>query len=210
MSAVHELKLTSDDDEPPVPSGIVKEVVGTAVGLTIGLADDRQMTLQTGYAEDEPDEVVNARLDRTMRFADRLKARYEIASLCKELADLDRDLFRGQEALAETDANFEKSVAEIDVQILEAQRNIREIQDSAYARAAGTGRSNAAALKGTPQANIDRWNKGIEDAVSTKARNAAERDQFRDQFVKTQERRQARIDEINGLIADKEVLIKGS
>lgn len=199
--------LAVDNDELGVES--VREVVATAVGFTVGLADDRQMQLQSGFSDDESDHVINARLDRVMRFADRQKARYEIVALRKELAELQQGLFQGEEALAATDMNFEAAQAQLDVEILECNQQIAGETNRAYENAARTGRSRSSALKGIPQSNIDRWKKGIEDAQANKVKNVAERDQFRDEFVKTQRRRRARVEEIEGLIAEKEALLKG-
>ena len=63
----------------------VEKVVATAVSIVVGLADDRQITFQTGYEGDETDDAVNGRLDRTMRFANRLKAVYSLPALEDEL-----------------------------------------------------------------------------------------------------------------------------
>lgn len=64
---------------------VVEKVVASAVSIVVGLADDRQITFQTGYEGDETDAAINARLDRTMRFADRLKAIASLPTLELEL-----------------------------------------------------------------------------------------------------------------------------
>jgi hypothetical protein len=75
-------------DEAPVV-----KVIATGVSLVVGLANDRQITFQTGFEGDEPDDVVNARLDRIMRLADRQKARYQIE-------EVEEELVKHQETLA--------------------------------------------------------------------------------------------------------------
>jgi hypothetical protein len=75
----------------------VEKVVATGVSIVVGLADDRQITFQTGYEGDETDAAVNARLDRTMRFANRLKAVYSLPTLEDELDRHNKTIERFQE-----------------------------------------------------------------------------------------------------------------
>ena len=105
-------------------------MVGHAVGFTIGLADDRQVTFQTGFAEDEDDVTVNARFDRIMRLADRQKAKYELVKLREELETHQKALARLTEDLARVDVDFERTQAQIDVEIGEYQ-NVSESRGNA-------------------------------------------------------------------------------
>ncbi len=75
----------------------VEKVVATAFSVVIGLTNDRQITFQSGYEGDEADAVVFARLQRTMGFADKLKAVYEIPGLEEDLDRHDKAIARFQQ-----------------------------------------------------------------------------------------------------------------
>lgn len=82
--------------EPPV-----EKVIASAVNIVVGLAPDRQITFSTGFEGDEPDAVINARFDRIMRMADRLKGHYEIP-------DIEEDLAKSREALRNLRVDLER------------------------------------------------------------------------------------------------------
>lgn len=102
---VHKLK-----DEP------VAKVIASGVNIVIGLTDDRQISFQTGFEGDESDASINARFDRMMRFADRLKARYGMKKLTDEIKVRERAL-----------ANFvaDKARIEHDHEIAQADRQVQ-------------------------------------------------------------------------------------
>ena len=132
-------------DKPPV----AREVVGTAVGLTVGLSDNRQMTLQSGYADDEPDHVINARLDRAMAFADRQRAKYEIVTLREEIETHQTARGRLAENLNVIDADTAKGLAQLaDVQIEEVQRLKAEEEKHLYDANVASGRKPGRVPKG--------------------------------------------------------------
>lgn len=85
---------------------VVEKVVATAVSIVVGLADDRQITFQTGYEGDETDDAVNGRLDRTMRFANRLKAIYSLPNLEDELERHEKTIERFQADRDEIEKNL--------------------------------------------------------------------------------------------------------
>lgn len=110
-----------------------KKEYATAFSVVVGLSDDRQATFQSGFESDEPDEAVNARLDRIMRLADRQKARYEIPALEEELAkaqetvaNLQVDLERIDEQYERAQASKREQIAELDRLCEEALHDTRE------------------------------------------------------------------------------------
>ena len=94
-----------------------EKVVATAVSLVVGVADDRQITFQSGYEGDEPDEVVFERIQRNLRFADRLKAIYETPKLEDDIAEHDKNYAQLLEDWADADERFARDQAERQVQI---------------------------------------------------------------------------------------------
>lgn len=170
--------------------GRVEKVVAAGLSINIGLADDRQMTFQSGFEGDEPDDVVNARIDRMMRFADRQKARYEIPKLEDELQkhvetlaqfreDLDRIDVKHQhdqavrqveidERGAQKDAARKKVAAEIDATVLTTkQHRATEYEAGLQAHRRG-GRTGSYIPNGVTKANLDRIDKYLETMISSK------------------------------------------
>jgi len=215
MSARPALVLTPDDepevaetafgDKPP----ITREVVGMAVGFTIGLADDRQVTFQTGFAEDEPDSVVNARFDRIMALADRQKAKYELVKLREELETHQRAQVRLNEDLERVEAEFHKSQAQLDVQILQYQHEKSKLEQEVYQSNVASGRSGSRKPSGHVAVSIERVQAGIESAKADKEKNIAEREQHRDSVLKQAARFEEEVASRLAKIAEKEALLKG-
>lgn len=98
-------------DEPVV------KVIATGVSVVVGLANDRQMTFQSGFEGDELDGVVNERLDRLMRIADRLKARYEIPTLEDELELHERQYAQFLQDFTDVERRHEVEQAQRQVQL---------------------------------------------------------------------------------------------
>jgi predicted nucleic acid-binding Zn-ribbon protein len=200
-----EVAETAHGDKPPM----VREVVGTAVGFTIGLADDRQVTFQTGFAEDEPDHLINARFDRIMALADRQKAKYELVKLREELETHDKALARLVEDIARVDVDFEKSQAQLDVQIVEYQRRKGELEQSIYQNNVSTGRSGNRKPQGHASVSLKNIEAGIDNAKADKEKNIAERDQHRETVLAQRGRFEEEIARIKSKIAAKEALLEG-
>lgn len=100
----------------------VVKVVATALSLVVALADNRQITFQSGFEGDETDEVVNERLDRLMRLADRQKARYEIETVDEDIIKHKKALAQMLEDLESLEANHERQMAVRHVELEERKR----------------------------------------------------------------------------------------
>jgi hypothetical protein len=202
-------ELLADDpapahgDKPP----IAREVVGHAVGFTIGLANDRQVTFQTGFAEDEDDATVNARFDRIMRLADRQKAKYELVELRAELETHEKALARLDEDIARVDNDFDRSQAQLDVEIGEYQRLLTEARDKAYQNQIASGRSGKQPLSGHVKSQIAAYERAIEDGAKSKEKNVAEREQHRGTVIAQRARYEEEIASRLAKIAEKEALL---
>lgn len=93
------------------------KVVASAYSIVVGLTNDRQITFQSGYEADESDEVVFARLQRNMRFADRLKANYELPTIEEELAKHVETLERFEDDMRRVENNHEIAQAKRQVEL---------------------------------------------------------------------------------------------
>lgn len=163
----------------------ITKVVATAFNLTIGLSDGRQITFQSGFEGDEPNAVVNARLDRMMAMADRQKARYdlpeaeeELAKQRETLANLLEDIPHVEkrheleqagrrEQIAELNRLCEADVAkarqDVDNRILDLQAAKKTAFDAGQDDHQKRGRVGAYVPRGADKANADRLDSGIKE-----------------------------------------------
>ena len=191
----------------------IEKVIASAVNITVGLAPDRQIVFSTGFEADEADSVINARFDRIMRMADRLKGHYEIP-------DIEEDLARSQEALAnllvdleridkqhdhaqasrriqlnEMDALCEKDVAEADamtnLKIVEIQQTKAAINAEGLAAHQRSGKVGSYMARGQTKANLDRCEQGLESLGKLRD---AESERLRNEYDQAKIKLQAEID----------------
>lgn len=178
------LRVVSEDDRP------VQKVIATGLSIIVGLTNDRQMTFSSGYEGDEDDSSINARLDRMMRFADRLKARYEIGEIEKRLADNRKGLAQFKDHIRTAEDNRDRDLADFDVQIAELERlkpeerakhaaemdakilRFQEMRKEHFNLALEThqtrGRSGSFVPRGQDKVNLDRIDLAIKQAGEAK------------------------------------------
>lgn len=104
--------MRSGEDEAPVI-----KVVATGISLVVGLADDMQITFQTGFEGDETDEAVNARVDRLVRIAERQKAIAKLDKLERDLVQQKETLAQQQEDYARIDLQTNQAIAKREVEL---------------------------------------------------------------------------------------------
>lgn len=185
----------------------VKEVVATAFSLVFGIADDRQITFQSGFADDEDDNVVNARLDRVMRFAERLQALKKLPQLRDERRTMLDEIAQYESDCASFMNNAHpKAQASIDVEIEELQELRKETFDKSYAAFRAAGRQGSYIPKGVDQQRIEAADRAIEAAKAKKVTNDAERDRVEKDYADNIERRRVRIQILDEKIAELELV----
>lgn len=177
------------------PDEPVEKVVATAVSIVVGLTNDRQMTFQSGYEGDESDDAVFARLQRNMRFADRLKAIYEIPGLEEDLERHKLALERFQSDRDEIEERHKRAQAMRQVEIDARRRRAQEAWDASGKR--GAFQPQGATLRdlNLSQAEID------------KAENEAV--QGRENFLVTLKRHQEETDLCAAKLAKAKALAEG-
>lgn len=173
----------------------IEKVVATAVSIVVGLADDRQITFQTGYEGDETDTAVNARLDRTMRFANRLKAVYSLPGLEDELAQHETTLERFLEDQAAIVDRYENEQAG-------RQAKLEALRRDAGAREAAKGKRGDYVPQGATK-------RDLELVAGETLRAEAEHKQNRDIAQKTHERYVQEIETRKAKIAKAKALAEG-
>jgi hypothetical protein len=92
----------------------VKEVVGTSFAFVVGLSDNQQITFQSGFASDESDAVIHARIDRLARIARRSQLLAETPKLREERSDLLSQKAQRRDDHAQAQAAYERAVQEIE------------------------------------------------------------------------------------------------
>ena len=152
-----------------------------ALGYSIvsNLDGNRQITVQCFVAEDEPDEVVNAKLDRVFRVIDRQKARYDIVTEDEEMAKEKATLAQLTEDLARVDADFEATQAGLHKEIIKIGEQKSDAVSKGYNDHVSSGRRGDYVPTGAAKsqiANIAMAKSNIEDHLK---KNEAERDQHR-------------------------------
>jgi hypothetical protein len=194
-----------------LPDIATSTVAAPALGysITANLDGSRQIVVQCFTDGDESLEATHAKIDRAMAVVDRQKARYQIVDLRKERAQLVDELAQGAQDLAEVDLNFVKAQAGLDVQAGELNRQAEEVFKQAYEAHDRTGRTGKFKLVGHAKANTERVQAALDQVAALKAKNEAEREQHRQGFQISQQRREARVALLDGEIATLEGLIAG-
>lgn len=159
-------------------SEIVTKVVATGYSMVVGLSADRQITFQSGYEGDETDEAVAARMDRQLRLADRIKARYEIPKAEDDLAKqqetldnllVDRDRLDKKHELEQADRRVQlaemeklrpdertKVAAAIEDQVLLIQDRKVRITEQGITLHQQQGKMGSFVAKGAVKADLDK------------------------------------------------------
>jgi hypothetical protein len=164
----------------------VQKVVATAVSIVVGLADDRQITFQTGYEGDETDDAVNGRLDRTMRFANRLKAIYSLPNLEDELEQHETVLARFIEDQAAIVDRYENEQAGRAAELAAKRRD-------AEARHATSGKRGGYKPEGATKRDLEIIAKAALDAEASHKQNRDIAQKTHERYVQEIETRKAKI-----------------
>lgn len=159
-----------------VKKPVVAEVVGTAVGLTVAITDTCQMTFQSGFAEDETDEVVNARLDRLQRFAARQHAMANIPLKQNARRDLLKQIMQYEADRQHVDTDLIDANNSLDQQVLVLREKISETLVAGEEEYRKSGRLGGYKPRGPVAVNIDRLETQIGTTIEGKKKNEAERD----------------------------------
>jgi hypothetical protein len=180
------------------------------VSITANVDGDRQVVFQTAIDPAQTDTEVNALLDRLMGFASRQKLIHDIVGMRKDLKQMSLDIDRFTIQEADTKLRAKVANAELDVQILEWQRQKKAIFDSGYAKHVGdTNRRGEYRPRGQDAIQIERIEAAILDAQQCKAKNdeglAAEIENHQTNI----ERRKTRIEELTAEIAAAEAKVAG-
>ena len=175
-----------------------------AIGYSIvgAISDKAQITFNHAVADDETDASVNAKIDRIMGIIDRQVAKYEIPALAKELRDLEDMNAQSVEDMAQSELNFQREQAALDVQIATFNSERKKYFDAAAAKAARSGRGGDYKPRGGDAAVLDRQDAGVRAALEAKARNEAEREQFLANIGISNTRREVRIGIIKARLAE--------
>lgn len=164
----------------------VEKVIATGVSIVVGLSNDRQMTFQSGFEGDETDAAVNARMDRFMRIADRLKARYELVTLEEELEMHLKTLAKFVEDFEAVEKRFEITQASRQVEIETRRRD-------AEARWTKDGKRGSYRPEGATKRDLDLIQGELDKVENERAQYLANHKVSLERFHEETEIRQAKI-----------------
>lgn len=182
-----------------------------ALGYSVvaNLDGNRQLTMQCFVGEDEPNEVVNAKLDRAFAVIDRQKARYDIVSENEEMSKERGILAQLEEDLARVDAEFTKTQAELHAQAQEFEAQRSKAIEAGYAEHTASGRRGDYQPRGQTQQTVNAVNAADRNVKAALEKNEAERDQHRQGVMISIERYKKAIDERTGRLASLQELLDG-
>lgn len=151
-------------------SDVVKEVVGTSIALVVGLSDRSQITFQSGFAEDESDEVVNARLDRLNKIAKRQQAIAEIPHVKAEIRKKEGDARQFGLDRADLVALHDKAMEGAAASLLELREKREAEYVGGYNAFRAAGRAGDYRPSGHTKSSLDAKDREIEAALATAMR----------------------------------------
>ncbi len=176
----------------------------TALGwsITANIDGNRQIVLQSFFAADATPADANAMLDMANALVDRQRAKYEIPDLEKERAKYIDEIKQATLDLAESEQNFLKAQAELDVQASEFQASKDETLKAGYDAHVAGGRQGAYTPKGNTISTIARMDTALKQVAETKQKNENERAQAQQGMEIAIGRRNDRIAEIDRRLAE--------
>lgn len=192
----------SEAPAPAVPA------IGYSVSANIG--GDRQIVFQSFVALDDPDDKVNATLDRIMRFVDRQKAKADLPALREELEKLHTTLQRYRDDKAAVDAQFARDQAMRDLEIKTLQQQKADTLSEGATAFRTSGRQGEYKPSGQTAANVKRAETQIETVIAAKAQAAAEREVALQNLGTSEARYAEEIAKLEAKIADLQGTLKGS
>jgi len=190
---------------------MVDSIQVPAIGFstTVNVDGDRQMVFQGYFEQGEPDDVVNARIDRIMLLADRQRSKYKLPALREELQKLTDELAQYKQDVDEAELNFQKAQAGLDIQIVELMAQKANLHNEGAASHAARGKVSPYKPAGHVASSLQNIEKQVADLKDRKASNEAEKKVHYDNVVIAIDRRQARVQVLQEQIADLERLFGG-
>lgn len=170
------MPLDQSDAGTSTKAGVVN-VPALGFSFTANLGDARQLVVQTHVPFDAPMAEINAALDKAAAAMDRQKARYEIEHLQDKLDLEEATLQKQRDNMAHLDADHDKKVAELKVQIETLQEDHKNAHEEGYNQHVNSGRAGAFVPKGALHSRLERIKDTIAQIGEQIKKAEAERDQ---------------------------------
>lgn len=183
-----------------------------AIGLSItaNVDGDRQVVFQTAIDPAEDDKDINALLDRLMGFASRQKMIHDIVGMKKALKAAGEDVEKLQVQLDQTAANRKIAAAQLDIEILEYNKQKKHLFDTGYqAWSLSDNRRGEYKPRGEAQMRIERLDQMIKDNADKKVTNEEGYGAEVENFETNIKRRRLYIEELTADIAAAEAKVAG-
>lgn len=178
------------------------QVVALGYSVVAALSDNAQVTFHSAIADDDSDDVANAKLDRIMRLVNRQRVLGEVPGIEKELRDLEDKLAQLKEDEAFAEANHQKEQASLQVQAEKLRAALTAANAEAETQHAASGRGGSYAPRGHVKTNIDRAKSGLDGVLGALVKNENEVAQTKANLNTTKERMGARVDLLKTRLAE--------
>lgn len=182
----------------------------TAIGysITVNVGPVHQIVAQCFVAEDEPDAVVNEKMDRVFRFLDRRKAIYEVEALEAELVKHRETVINAKNDWKEADERHAKTLAGYDVQAAALNASREQTNNAGVAAFKRAGKQGEYRPSGQTDASLRRCDAALESLKAERTKAEAERSVELDRWTKNMEKFEAAVREIEAKIEAKRKLFE--
>jgi hypothetical protein len=180
----------------------VSEAPALGFSLVANLGDNRQMTCQAFVGVDEDLPTIHARIDKVQAVIDRQRARYEMSDILKERETAAKTLERGKDDLARVEADYQANLKANDERLVAIASGLAEVDNKAAARGRG-------GPVGGDRSRVNTLNYERQEIAATKAKNAAERDQYLQNVLVSIERFEEAVADCDRRIAAANTLLDG-
>lgn len=182
-----------------------KPAIGYSIAANIG--DRRQLTVQCFVHEDEPDDVINGKLDRIMRVIDRQQAYYDLEAEMEGFDKVGNTLQHNLEALPIAESNTKKEIAELGIKLSEFEVALAAERQEGYSEWSKKGGRGTYEPKGFRLNKINALEaqiKTIKDAIEAKPKDDAQHRQEVAKniahFQQDLKKRRARVNELRAML----------
>lgn len=178
------------------------QVVALGYSLVAAISDNAQITFHSAIADDDPDSVANAKIDRIMRIVARQRLLGEKPGIDKELRELEDRLAQLAEDKALAESNYQKAKATLEVQVKTMQDALFKANIDGVAQHTATGRGGKYEPRGAVKASIERAKTGITGSLNALTTLTNDTMQEKHNLGITEGRMNARVEQLKARLAE--------
>lgn len=155
------------------------EVPAIGCSFTTNLGGDRQIVLQTHFAQDMSEETINGLLDRMLKIGDRQKAKYDLEKLEEEFRTVGVALVNLLDGFPIAERNHAREQLERQERIGLLRNEQDQVNKDAYATHVNAGKRGPFTLKGHAEQKFNAIQAEINNLLEREKTADADKDQHR-------------------------------